>query len=92
MIGGVGVGGDDVLNAEAADDVAVAVELGVGRKAGSRAGIGIGEAIARKLLRGCADIARVRGEIAELALQAGGPGVEGGVAEVAVDAAEIEAR
>ena len=61
-----------------------------GAKAGVCAGIGIGKAVARQLVAGGAHISCVGGEVAELALQAERPGVESGVAEGAVDAAEVE--
>ena len=92
MVGGVGSTGDDVLGAEAADDVSCLVELGVRSKAGTRARIAIEEAFPGQLDGGGSNISRVGDQVAEMALQAQSPGLKIGVAEAGVDTTDASAE
>src|SRR5579871_6852835 len=59
-------------------------------EAWARARIGVREAVARQKLAGRADIVRISSQISDLALEARGPGKERGVAEGAIDAAQVQ--
>ena len=81
MVGGVGATGDDRLAAEAADDVARLVKLGVRSKAFARAVITIPIAFAGQLCGSRSNVSRVGYQVAEVALQTQRPGLQVSVAK-----------
>src|ERR1700728_3091912 len=90
VIGGVRGAGNQIFNTEPADHGAGAVELGIWREAGAGVGIGIGKAGAGKMVGSRAHIAGVRSQATEALFEAGGPGVEPGIGEGAIDTAEVK--
>ena len=79
VIGGMRCAGDEILDAEAADDGTGAVELRVRRETRAGVGISIGEAGARQVIGGSSDIACVGSESREVFLNSGRPGIEPGI-------------
>src|SRR5215831_15861724 len=90
MVGGVRIGDDDILYSKAPNDIAIAVEPGVRGEAGGCSRKRVGIAVARKLFAGCSHVICVGRKVAYLAFEACGPRVHGGIAETAINAAEIE--
>src|SRR3984885_14472352 len=82
----MGAVGDDVLGAEAADDVSRLVKLGIGSEARTGTRVAVEEAHPRQLGGGRSYIGRVPNQVTEVAFQAEGAGLRVGVAEFGIDA------
>ena len=88
----MGGAGDDLLRAEAADDVSCLIELAVRSKAGTRSIVAIEETLTRQLDGSGSNIGCVGDQVAEMPFQTQCPGLKIAIAEAGVDTTDRQAE